>query len=59
MSFYYKKKDGETMTLDEIISILNKKIYKAKRIDEKLVSLIEYRDALEYLRSGVITYFLK
>jgi len=59
MSFYYKKKDGETMTLDEIISILNNKIYKAKRIDEKLVSLIEYRDALEYLRSGVITYFLK
>lgn len=59
MSYYYKQENGESITLDEIISILNNKIYKAKRIDERLVSLIEYRDALEYLKSGMIKYIIE
>ncbi len=56
--FFYKSKGNETFTLDEIIDMLNTKINKAKRIDEKLVSLIEYRDALVYLKSGAIFEFL-
>jgi len=59
VSYYYKQENGESITLDEIISILNNKIYKAKRIDERLVSLIEYRDALEYLKSGMIKYIIE
>lgn len=56
--FFYRSKAGETFTLDDIIEMLNVKIRKAKRIDEKMVSLIEYRDALVYLKSGVIFEFL-
>ncbi len=56
--FFYRSKAGETFTLDEIIEMLNVKIRKAKRVDERLVSLIEYRDALVYLKSGAIFEFL-
>ena len=56
--FFYRSKAGETFTLDEIIEMLNIKIRKAKRVDERLVSLIEYRDALVYLKSGAIFEFL-
>ncbi len=56
--FFYRSKTGETFTLDEIIEMLNIKIRKAKRVDERLVSLIEYRDALVYLKSGAIFEFL-
>ena len=37
---------------------MNIKINNAKHIDEKLVSLIEYRDALLYLKSGIIMEFV-
>lgn len=56
--FFYRSKSGETFTLDDIIEMLNIKIRKAKRVDERLVSLIEYRDALVYLKSGAIFEFL-
>lgn len=58
MGFYYAKKTGEVLTIDEIIEKMSLKIKNAKRIDEKLVSLIEYRDALEYLKSGIIMEFV-
>ena len=58
MGFYYAKKTGEILTIDEIIEKMSIKIKNAKRIDERLVSLIEYRDALQYLRSGIIMEFV-
>ena len=58
MGFYYAKKTGEILTIDEIIEKMSVKIKNAKRIDEKLVSIIEYRDALEYLKSGIILEFV-
>ena len=58
MGFYYTKKTGEILTIDEIIEKMSIKIKNAKRIDEKLVSIIEYRDALEYLKSGIIMEFI-
>ena len=58
MGFYYAKKTGEILTIDEIIKKMSIKIKNAKRIDEKLVSLIEYRDALQYLKSGIIREFI-